>query len=222
VKEKFNVTRVCRFSLIVLACGLMFADTIAYAAQQDGAGDKRMSTVELRARIAALEQQLADQQRDYAVLLKAAHPSQPPPLPAPADEQVERARAAAQQRATEEADRTLEAANERAYLEQQRRLEDASWYVQDLDFGVTERNNTYARFAWKATVKNGTPRAQIYDIEVQFLDSRDLIVDTAHLYREVIAAQDQQVLRGDRLISMPAALNVTKIHAVAKRRPEER
>lgn len=137
----------------------------------------------------------------------------PPPSVAPSTtELLERARAAAAQQ-------TLEEFNQRQAVEQQRRLEDAAWFVKDVDFGVTEQNRVFVRFGWKVTVKNGIPRAQTYDMELQFLDSRGLVVNTERRYRQTIAAQDEQTLRGEALISVPAAFRVTQINAVATRHP---
>ena len=111
-------------------------------------------------------------------------------------------------------------ANDRLYDEQARRIEDANWYVKDPTFGVTEQNDVFFRYGWKVTIHNGTPRRHIYDVEVQFLDDRGLIVNTDRLYRQVIEGQAEQVLRGDALIRVPAALKVTKVNVVAKRHPE--
>jgi hypothetical protein len=138
----------------------------------------------------------------------------PPPSVAPStNELLDRARAVAAQLALEEF-------NRRQADEQQRRLENAAWFVKDVDFGVTEQNRVFMRFGWRVTVKNGIPRPQTYDVEVQFLDSRGLVVDTARRYRQTIAAQDEQTLRGDALISVPAAFGVTQVNAIARRHPE--
>src|SRR4030095_10913170 len=103
---------------------------------------------------------------------------------------------------------------------QQRRLENAAWFVKDVDFGVTEQNRVFVRFGWKVTVKNGIPRPQTYDVEVQFLDSRGLVVTTDRLYLQTISAQDEQTLRSDALISLPAGSAVAGVRAVARRHPE--
>jgi hypothetical protein len=140
-------------------------------------------------------------------------PTPPPSVASSTSELLERAKMAAEQQALEEY-------NRREALQQQRRLEDAAWFITDVDFGVTEQNSVFVRFGWKVTVKNGIPRPQTYDVEVQFLDSRGLVVDTARRYRQTIAAQDEQTLRGDALISVPAAFGVTQVNAIARRHPE--
>ena len=82
------------------------------------------TAVELRARVAALEQELARVQRNYKLLLTRTCLSQPSSVAPSADDSFERARAAAEQQAFEEA-------NPRDARQQQRRLEDAAWYVKD-------------------------------------------------------------------------------------------
>ena len=126
---------------------------------------------------------------------------------------IERATVAAKQQVIAEA-------NDRAYEEQLRRLEEMNWYVKDPTFGITEQNKVFFRFGWNVTINNGIPRRQTYDVEVQFLNDRGLIVHTDRLYRQVIQGQAQEILRGDALIRVPAALAVTQINVVAKRRPE--
>jgi hypothetical protein len=195
-----------------LAWVLVFAAMIVGAAEPDAPGNGSLTSSDLRAKIAMLEEQLARQQQDYEVLLRGACPA---PTPAPTAAVL--GGAAAQQ-----FDARLLADNQRFAEEQQRRLEDASWYVKDVTFGVTEQNRVFERFGWKLTVKNGTPRPQVYDVEVQFLDSRGLVVYTDRAYRQKIAAQDERTVYGEALIPVPSALNVVKVHATAERRPEGR
>ena len=101
--------------------------------------------------------------------------------------------------------------------EQQAALDDASWYITSVEFGTTEINRVFVRYGWKLTIKNGLSRTQVFDLVVQFLDQNDLVVDSARVYAESIGAQDVRTLYGDKLISMPGATRVVKVHAVAKR-----
>jgi hypothetical protein len=163
-----------------------------------------LTNAALHAKVAALEQELATLQRDYQQLLTGC----PSPSPAPADTEVADRLAATLHTAAIDDEQRL----------QQERLENESWYVKDLGFGVTEANRVFMHYAWKITVKNGIPRPQTFDVVVQFLDERDLVVDTARLYGQRIAAQDEQMITGDKLVSMPGALRVTQVKAVAIRK----
>ena len=200
---------------MIFICGLATIPATVHAQQKTPASERTLTAAELRARVNALEQELAGIQRDFQLLLTTASTCSSASPTQPTAEERDRATLAAKEQAIYEA-------NERAYDEQLRQLENASWYVRDVDFGVTEQNRVFARFGWKATIHNGTPRAQTDDVEVQFLDDRDLIVATDRLYRRVIEAQGEQVLRGNVLIRFPSALKVTKITVVAKRHPEAR
>ena len=82
------------------------------------------TAAELRARVAALEQELARVQRNYQSLLTTTCLSQPASVAPSADDSFERASAASEQQAFEEA-------NPRGARQRQRRREEASWYVKD-------------------------------------------------------------------------------------------
>jgi len=207
--------RAVRVVAIALGFGLMAVPTTVYAQKKTAAPERPVSSADLRAKVTALEEELAGVRRDYQLLLASVSTRSAPPQNGPTTQDAERAALASKQEAIYEA-------NQRAYDEQLRQLEDASWYVKDVDFGVTEQNRVFARFGWKATIHNGTPRAQTYDLEVQFLDDRGLIVDTDRLYGRVVEAKGENVLRGDALIGFPAAVNVKKVNVIAKRHPERR
>jgi hypothetical protein len=207
------MTKTFRLAAFIVIVGLGFATTTAVAGEKSAAPAKTPTVAELRARVAALEQELAGVRQDYGVLLTATCRTPQADQSVGTAGDIERATAAAKQQA-------LYDANDRAYEEQVRRLEDMNWYVKDPTFGVTEQNNVFFRFAWNVTINNGIPRRQTYDVDVQFLNDRGLIVHTDHLYRQVIQGQAEQVLRGDALISVRAALAVSKVHVVATRHQE--
>jgi hypothetical protein len=211
--ERQKMTRTFRLAVFIVIVGLGFATTAAVAGEKSVAPAKTPTVAELRARLAALEQELAGVRQDYGLLLTTTCQTPQPGQSAGTAADIERATLAAKQQAITDA-------NDRAYEEQVRRLEDMNWYVKDPTFGVTEQNNVFFRFGWNVTINNAIPRRQIYDVEVQFLDDRGLIVHTDRLYGQVIQGQAQQVLRGDALIRVPAALMVSKIHVVATRHQE--
>ncbi len=161
------------------------------------------TNAELRAKVGVLEQALARLQKDYAVL-QAGCPA----------ERLERATESLQTA-------QINADNQSAARLQQERLEDGAWYVQDVAFEVTETNKVFQRYGWKVTVKNGIPRAQTFDLVVQFLNARGLVVDTEHLYSQHIAALDARTMTGESLIRVPGSFLVTSVHVVATRKVEK-
>ena len=169
-----------------------------------------VTNAELKARVTALEQDLASLERDYHLLLQTMCVSQPSSVSPGAEDPFERPRMAARPQALEEA-------HLHKGLRPAPRLEDDDWWIYDAEFAVTERIYGHERFGWKVSIKNGLPRRQTYDIEVQFLNNRGLVVGTARLDCQVIGACDAQTLRGDELISVPAAWAVTNVHVIARR-----
>lgn len=178
---------------------------------------KPITNAELRAKVAALQRDIEGLQRDQRLLMMACQAG--PVVPAPMVDTpaaMVAALAAGVSRVAE-----IEASNQRdrEYELQQQRLENAAWYVKDVDFGITESNRVFIRYGWKVTIKNGIPRPQTFDLVVQFLNKEDLVIDSVRLYRQGIAAQDEKTITGDVLISMPGALNVTSVKAMATRHP---
>jgi hypothetical protein len=167
---------------------------------------------ELRAKVNALETENAGLRRDYQVILSACPATTPS---ASIDTTAtDRLTAAAQQ-----AQQALLDAENSAFLKQQQQeLENAAFWVNNVDFSATESNDVFVRYGWKVTIKNGIPRTQSFDLEVQFLDKNDFVIDTAHLYRRTIEAFDQQTFTGDTLVRMPNALRVVHAKAIVTRR----
>jgi hypothetical protein len=161
-------------------------------------------------RIATIEKEIA-RLRTENEMLRTTSVARPSVTDTTTADRLETAVAAFQQS-------QLDAANRRAQQEQNERLENASWYVKDATFGTTEVNSVFIRYGWAVTVKNGISRAQTFDLAVQFLDKNGLVIDTSHVYGRGIAAQDEQTIRGDALIRLPAALNVASVQAVATRK----
>jgi len=167
---------------------------------------------ELRAKVAALETEVAGLRRDYQIILGAC--PVPAPMPASVDSAADRLAHVIQQAQQV----SLDADNRAAWQRQQDELENAAFWVNSVDFAATESNKTWVRYGWKITIKNGIPRTQTFDLELQFLDKDDFVVDTKNLYRRTIAAYDQQTITGDNLVSMPGALRVSRVKAIVTRR----
>jgi hypothetical protein len=174
---------------------------------------KPLTNLELQARIAALEADLSRLQSDYALLLTTCRSPSSAARDTAAAERLERAALGLQ-----DAERSAENKLQQVELLRQRQeLDDTSFIVTSVDMGVTETNDVFVRYGWKVTVKNSGAR-QTFDLTIQFLDARGLVVDTARDYGEVISAFDQRTITGDDLIAMPRALNVVSAKAIATRK----
>ena len=86
--------------------------------------------------------------------------------------------------------------------------------VNAAEFAATEANALWVRYGWKVAVKNESRERQIFNVEVQFLDSNDFVIDTAYRYRQTIAPFNQLTVTGDRLVTMPGASRVARIKAI--------
>jgi hypothetical protein len=109
-------------------------------------------------------------------------------------------------------------ADNRVELARQQQIDDTLWFVKSVTFGVTETNKVFMRYGWTVTIKNGLDRNQAFDFIVQFLDKDGLMIDSARVYGETIAAFDERTINGDKLVSMPGGSLVAKVQAVATRK----
>lgn len=157
---------------------------------------------DLQTRIAVLQAENDNLKRDNGILIAACQ--QPAPAPPAAEPTA--------------ADRMAKTAADR----QQQELDDASWFVKDPTFAITETNRVFQRYAWKATLHNSIPRPQHYDVIVQFVDAQGIILDTARLYNQAIRAGDEIQLSGEHLVRIADALRVASVRILAPRKPEGR
>jgi hypothetical protein len=175
--------------------GLAFAAT-GYAQ------DAVPTNAELRARVTALTQENAFLQRDIKMLTGVCQ-AQTAAVPSAPNPDVARQQA------------ELDAFNRESVALEQAAREHAGWLIKDLEFGATESNRVWVRYSWKAVIHNSLDHAKVFDLDVQFLDARGLIVDHAVLYRQGVAAFDERTVTGTHLVSMPGATTVASIHVVA-------
>jgi len=85
--------------------------------------------------------------------------------------------------------------------------------ILSIESQVTERNDTWWRFAWKLTVANNTAQSIALDAQIEFQNSGGFIVDTDRSYGLVVPAYGQQVFTGDALVRMPGAATVERTYA---------
>jgi hypothetical protein len=98
-----------------------------------------------------------------------------------------------------------------------RNVDDDLFWIESVNYGVTETTAAFMRFGWKATIHNGLGRNEMFDLTVQFLNKDDLVIDSSRLGGYTIRAFEEQTVTGDVVIRLPAALNVASAKAIVNR-----
>ena len=92
----------------------------------------------------------------------------------------------------------------------------ANWEVVDLDYKIVEKNETWWKFSWQATLKNNTSSVVEFYITVNFLDRHGFIVDDDIENPPVFSSGEQRVVRGYALIDVDIASDVYDIEATIR------
>ncbi|MBT3270012.1 hypothetical protein HN371_22890 [Candidatus Poribacteria bacterium] len=80
--------------------------------------------------------------------------------------------------------------------------------IVDLAVRVTEKNNTWWRFAWQLTLVNDVDRALVFGATVEFQDGDGFIVDVGNDYGLQLADRETRTFAGFALVRMPSAETV--------------
>jgi hypothetical protein len=170
---------------------------VSPGAQQTSHTARPLTNAQLQAKVHALEDENAVLTRNYDLLLKSC-----------------RNRVPADALPAESSDAPAPASRRRP-----RNVEDDLFWVEDLQYGVTETTSTYLRFGWKVTVHNGLDRNEDFAVTVQFLNKDDLVIGSTRLIGQAIRAFDEQTVTGDLMIGVPAAFNVASAKVTVNRYP---
>ena len=100
-----------------------------------------------------------------------------------------------------------------------RNVDDDLFWVEDLNYGVTETTSIYLRFGWKVTIHNGLDRNEDFAVTVEFLNKDDMVIASARLVGQAIRAFDEQTVNGDVVIAVPAAYSVASAKVTVNRYP---
>ena len=86
--------------------------------------------------------------------------------------------------------------------------------LHDVSFRVTERNNTWWRFAWTLDLENKglMPIAGI-EAELQFLDDDGFVIDSDREYSITLRSGERKTVRGYQLVDVPGAASVASVSA---------
>ena len=88
-----------------------------------------------------------------------------------------------------------------------------NWELSGLTYNITEKGETWWKFAWQATLKNNTSHQVEFFIEVNFLDKDGFIVDDDIENPSTFNPNEQRVVRGYALIDIEIAPDVKSIEA---------
>lgn len=88
--------------------------------------------------------------------------------------------------------------------------------VYENSYRVTERNETWARFAWKARVSNPDDVAYSFTVVAEFTDRDGYTVDSDRDSVDLRPFEEREVT-GDTLIRLPAADNVSALRVRIRR-----
>jgi hypothetical protein len=186
----------------VLACLTIIVSMLATTAYTQA--PRPLTNAELRAKVTALEQEVAMLESDIKMLTAACQVQTTGSPSAPtADNDTRREQA------------ELDAFNKDLKAREKAEIESSGWVIKDIAFAAIESNRVFIRYSWKATIHNSLDHAKAFDLDVQFLDDRGLIVDHARAYRQAVPAFDERTFNGSELVNMPAGLTVASIHVVA-------
>lgn len=86
--------------------------------------------------------------------------------------------------------------------------------IADLQYGVTEQNDMWWRYAWTARLKNNTARDRSVSVEVKFLTAEGLKVDSDRQYGVQIPANGETTIEGDALVRCPGCTTVANAKLV--------
>jgi hypothetical protein len=145
----------------------------------------------LQSRIAVLEQELARVQKNYDLLLASGQP------PSAAPPSVETGITAGPAR-------DLPARS------------DPAWFIKSARFGVTSGDRFDLQYSWIVTVSNhGGSRPRTFDLEVQYLDTHDVVIESDVLYGQAVGAFAERVFTGSARIRHPGGFQVVTLKVIA-------
>ena len=82
-----------------------------------------------------------------------------------------------------------------------------------VDARVTEKNNSWWKYAWKLTLGNPTEATMRYEATLEFQDSDGFVVDDDRAYDLVVAPGQEQVFTAYALVDASVAGNVASVGA---------
>ncbi len=87
------------------------------------------------------------------------------------------------------------------------------WDIVEVDSRVTERNDTWWRYAWKLTLKNKSESPQRFEAEIEFQDADGFVIDSGSASGLIVPANSDKVFTGYELVRTPGAARVAKTNA---------
>ena len=87
-------------------------------------------------------------------------------------------------------------------------------FINGVQYRVTEQNAVFWRFSWQASIRNTTDRVVRFNIEVQFQDADGFILDRGREYNQVLKPNEEQIFKGDKLLTIDVAPRATKANLI--------
>lgn len=91
--------------------------------------------------------------------------------------------------------------------------DDLDWDITSVDGRITEKNDSWWRFAYIVEIENRGDYDMVFDMTVQFLDADGFIVDDDYSYSLRIDARTTDQFTGYDLVTASVAENVENINA---------
>jgi hypothetical protein len=89
--------------------------------------------------------------------------------------------------------------------------------IVEIDAKVTEKNNSWWKYAWKLTIANSGNQPVSLAVTIKFKDEDGFIVDEDSEYGIVVPAGTTKTFTGYQLIDAEIAANVASLAASAER-----
>jgi hypothetical protein len=190
----------CRFAVAGCAVAML---AVSLGAQQTPRTTRPLTMGQLQAKVRALEDENAVLARNYDLLLASCRSR------VPAD--------ALPTRPSDSAKADVVTPSTPSKIRRPRNVDDDLFWVEELNYGVTETTTNFLRFGWKVTVHNGLDRNEDFTVTVQFLNKDDLVIGSTRLIGQAIRALDEQTITGDTMIGVPAAYDVASAKVTVNR-----
>ena len=87
------------------------------------------------------------------------------------------------------------------------------WDVVSVDSRVTERNDSWWRFAWRLTMRNTGANDRVFNATIQFQDEDGFVIDSDRGYNLILKAGEEKSFTGFSLVRLPGARNVHQTYA---------
>lgn len=87
------------------------------------------------------------------------------------------------------------------------------WEIVEIDSRVTERNDTWWRYAWRLTLRNTGTSTRAFSATIEFQDRDGFVIDSDKARNLVVPGGEQRSFTGYKLVRVPGARSVDRTAA---------